>query len=250
MSLFSSSNPTFGADTFKGINPSRDHSDVMTVSGAINKIAVLGLLVFGGALYTWNSLIELNEMSLVMPYMLVGGLGGFAIAMIIIFKKQWSMYLAPIYCLFEGLFLGALSSVMELTFPGIVMQALLITFGVLFGMLLLYRLKIIKVTEKFKMVVSSATIGIALIYFVSFIGSFFNFNVPLIHSSGTFGIVFSLIVIVVAALNLAMDFNFIEEGAKSKAPKYMEWYSAFGLMVTLIWLYIEILRLLAKLKRR
>lgn len=250
MALISSSNPTLGADTFKNLNPSHDHSEVMTVSGAINKAAFLGLLVFGVALYAWNSLIDLQEMTMVQPYLLIGGIGGFITALIIIFKKTLSMYLAPVYAIFEGLFLGAVSSYMELMAPGIVGQALIVTFGILFAMLFLYRMKIIKVTEKFKMVVASATVGIALVYFISFIGSFFNFQVPLIHSSGLFGIGFSLFVIVIASLNLAMDFKFIEDGAEQKAPKYMEWYSAFGLMVTLIWLYLEVLKLLLKLRRR
>jgi uncharacterized YccA/Bax inhibitor family protein len=157
--------------------------------------------------------------------------------------------MATVYAALEGLFLGAISAYFEMAYQGIVTQAIILTMGVLFSLLALYKFRIIKVTENFKMIVVAATGGIALIYLVSFIGGFFGLNMPFIHEGGTFGIIFSVVVVIVAALNLVMDFDFIEEGSEKGAPKYMEWYAAFGLMVTLIWLYLEILRLLSKLRR-
>lgn len=222
----------------------------MTVEGTVNKVAFLGLIVFVAALYTWNTFMETRDITSIMPQMAIGGLGGFGVAFLLIFKKRLAKYLAPLYALLEGLFLGGLSAIMELKFPGIVLQALLLTFGILFSLLFLYRARIIRVTETFKKIVITATLGVGVVYLISFIGGFFGFEIPMIHSNGTWGIVFSLVVVAIASMNLVMDFDFIEEGARMHAPKYMEWYSAFGLMVTLIWLYIEILRLLAKLNSR
>jgi uncharacterized YccA/Bax inhibitor family protein len=159
-------------------------------------------------------------------------------------------FTAPIYALLEGLFLGGISAIFEAQYPGIVIQAVSLTFGTLFCLLLAYRSGIIKVTENFKLGVAAATGGIALIYLATLVLGLFGVRMPFIHESGLIGIGFSLFVVVIAALNLVLDFDFIESGAKSGAPKYMEWYAAFGLMVTLIWLYIEILRLLAKLRSR
>lgn len=249
MALFKSSNPSLKPDTFSNLVRTSD-GNAMSIEGTINKIAFLGLIVFASALYTWNLFEATQEMSEIIPYVSGGFIGGFVLALLIIFNKPMAKYLAPIYALLEGLALGALSAIMEFQFPGVVLQALLLTFGILFSLLFIYRLKIIKVTENFKLIVASATMGIALVYLVSWIGSFFGFEIAMIHSSGTWGIVFSLVVIVIAAMNLIMDFDFIEQGAKSNAPKYMEWYAAFGLMVTLVWLYIEVLRLLAKLNSR
>jgi uncharacterized YccA/Bax inhibitor family protein len=186
----------------------------------------------------------------VMPWMIGGAIGGFIVALITVFKKTWSPITAPIYALLEGLFIGGISSIFEAKYPGIVIQAVGLTFGTLFGLLVAYKTGFIKATENFKLGVVAATGGIALIYFVSFILGFFGVGVPFIHESGLMGIGFSLFVVVIAALNLVLDFDFIEHGAEHGAPKYMEWYAAFGLMVTLVWLYIEILRLLAKLRDR
>ena len=186
----------------------------------------------------------------VMPWMIGGAIGGFVVALITVFKKTWSPITAPIYALLEGLFIGCISSTFEARYPGIVIQAVGLTFGTLFGLLVAYKTGIIKATENFKLGVVAATGGIALIYFVSIILGFLGIGVPFIHESGLLGIGFSLFVVVIAALNLVLDFDFIEHGAEQGAPKYMEWYAAFGLMVTLVWLYIEILRLLAKLRDR
>jgi uncharacterized YccA/Bax inhibitor family protein len=179
-----------------------------------------------------------------------GFIGGFIVAMVTVFKHAWAPYTTPLYAAFEGAALGGISFIFEQQYPGIVSQAIFLTFGTLGALLVAYRSGIIKATENFKLGVAAATGGIFLVYLLSFIVGFFGVEVPLIHSSGTFGILFSLFVVVIAALNLVLDFDFIEEGAERGAPKYMEWYGAFGLLVTLIWLYLEILRLLAKLQSR
>jgi len=180
----------------------------------------------------------------------VGAIGGLILAIATIMKKQWAPITAPIYAGLEGLFIGGISAFFELNYPGIVMQAIMLTFGTLAALLVVYKSGLISVTQNFRMGVAAATGGIFLIYMASFIMSFFGAGIPLIHSSGMFGIGFSLVVIVIAALNLVLDFDFIERGSQMGVPKYMEWYGAFALIVTLIWLYIEILRLLSKLRGR
>jgi len=185
-----------------------------------------------------------------MPYILGGAIGGLVFAIATIFKKEWAPVTAPMYALTEGFFLGAISAIFEHRFPGIVMQAVMLTFGTLFALLFAYRSGLIKATENFKLGVVAATGGIALVYLASIVLSFFDIRVPFIHESGVIGIGFSLFVVVIAALNLVLDFDFIESGVEQKAPKYMEWYGAFGLMVTLVWLYVEFLRLLSKLQSR
>jgi uncharacterized YccA/Bax inhibitor family protein len=182
--------------------------------------------------------------------MLGGLIGGFVMVLITVFKKEWSMVTTPIYALLEGLFLGGISAIFEAQYPGIVIQAIALTFGTMFCLLVAYTSRLIKVTQNFRLGIAAATGGIFLIYLVSFGLSFFGINIPYIHESGLVGIGFSLFVVVIAALNLVLDFDFIENGAERGAPKYMEWYGAFGLMVTLVWLYIEILRLLSKLRSR
>jgi uncharacterized YccA/Bax inhibitor family protein len=247
MALFKSGNPTLKENTFDDLQS--DSTEVMTLQGTVNKTAIMLLMLFASALYTWNMFMRTLEFSTVMPLFIVGLLGGFILSLIIVFKKNLSPYLAPPYAVLEGLFLGGLSAIMNHKFPGIVIQAMVLTFGIFGVLLLIYKLRIIRVTENFKLIVASATGGIALYYLASWILSYFNINLPFIHESGTAGIIFSLVVIVIASMNLVVDFDFIERGAEQRAPKYMEWYGAFGLLVTLIWLYIEILRLLSKLKR-
>ena len=170
--------------------------------------------------------------------------------MVTVFKQTLAPYTTPIYAALEGVALGGISVVFEARYPGIVSQAVFLTFGTLGALLMAYRSGVVKATENFKLGVVAATGGIALLYFLSFILGFFGMSVPLIHSSGTFGILFSLFVVVIAALNLVLDFDFIEKGVERGAPKHMEWYGAFGLLVTLVWLYLEILHLLAKLQSR
>jgi uncharacterized YccA/Bax inhibitor family protein len=183
---------------------------------------------------------------------MTGGLiGGFVIALVTIFKKEWSPVTAPVYALLEGLVLGGISAIFERSYPGVAIQAVGLTFGTLFVLLLAYKSGIVRATQGFKIGVIAATGGIAVFYLVEMVlNFFFHFQVPAINGSGPWGIVFSLFVVIIAALNLVLDFDLIESGVRMGAPKYMEWYGAFGLMVTLIWLYLEILRLLAKARRR
>lgn len=247
--MMRTSNPALNNNTFKSFTGSSiDTENQMTLQGTVNKIGILLVLVLAGALYTWKLFYQNPYQSTVMPWLWGGLISGFVLAMVTIFKPTWSPITAPLYALAEGLALGGISAFFELRYPGIVIQAVGLTFGTLFALLLVYKSGLIKVTENFKLGIIAATGGIALLYFVSFILSFFGIRIGFIHQGGILGIGFSLVVIVIAALNLVLDFDFIEKGAESRAPKYMEWYAAFGLMVTLIWLYIEILHLLAKLR--
>jgi len=251
-----SSNPALGGKTFEQYQPGIQSAGAMTINGTINKTLILLALVVIPAVYVWDMFYQsgidteggLQNASLM--YWLYGGLfGGLIFAFITIFKKTWAPFTAPIYAVLEGLFIGGISAIFEVQFSGIVFQAVALTFGTLFAMLVTYRLGLIKVTEKFKMGVVAATGAIFVVYLLSFVLSMFSVNVPFIHSGGTIGILFSLFVIVIAALNLVLDFDFIEKGVEHGAPKYMEWYGGFGLIITLVWLYIEFLRLLSKLRQ-
>jgi len=240
-------NPALNKNTFaKYMNREAYGHEAMSIDGTINKTFILFLLVIFTAAFSW-----LNLGAPYLPVLMIGSLiGGLIFAIITIFKKEWSPFTAPVYALFEGFFLGALSGFLNSVYPGIVIQAVGLTFGVLFVMLFLYKTKIIKVTEKFRMGIFAATGAVALIYLVSILLGFFGISVPLIYDNGLVGIIFSLVVVGIAAMNLVLDFDFIDRGANEKVPKFMEWYAAFGLMVTLIWLYIELLRLLSKLYSR
>jgi uncharacterized YccA/Bax inhibitor family protein len=244
------SNPVFTGTTYDVTGSRAGYGPSMTVAGTANKAGILLLLALSTAIYTWNQAISSHDPSSVGGYTMVGAVGGFIVAMITIFKKEWAGVTAPIYALLEGLFLGSISAMFELRFPGIAMQAVALTFGTCFAMLLAYRSGLIKATPKFQVGVIAATGGIALTYFASMILGLFHVQVPGIFGAGPIGILFSVGVVIVASLNLILDFNFIEQGARQNAPKYMEWYSAFGLMVTLVWLYLEILRLFSKLRDR
>ena len=243
-------NPALNAKAFAGFERISDTAQAMTIQGTVNKTALLTLLVLITSTWTWRLYYAAGNPAAVMPWVLGGAFGGLIVALITIFKKQWAPFTAPIYALVEGLFLGGISAIFEAQYPGIVIQAVSLTFGTLFCLLLAYRSGLIKVTENFRLGVAAATGGIALIYLATLALGLFGVRMPFIHESGLIGIGFSLFVVVIAALNLVLDFDFIENGAERGAPKYMEWYAAFGLMVTLIWLYIEILRLLAKLRSR
>jgi len=226
---------------------------LMTLNGTVNKTGTLLLLTVLTAAYSWS---QVDFGAGAQPggafnlYLWGGLIGGLVFAIATIIKKQWAPVTAPLYALFEGLFLGAVSAMYNYMYEGIVQQAVLLTFGTLLALLLAYRSGLIKATDKFKSGVIAATGGIALVYLASIVLGFFNIQIPLIHESGMMGIGFSLFVVVIAALNLVLDFDFIETGVEQRAPKYMEWYGAFGLMVTLVWLYIEFLRLLSKLQSR
>ena len=243
-------NPALGSKTYQNLAYAPGRAEAMTIAGATNKTLILLGLVVIAAAWTWHLFFTSKSPEIVMPWVLGGLVGGFIFALITIFKKTAAPVTAPIYAILEGLFLGGISAIMELEFPGIVLQAVGLTFGTLFCMLMLYKTGTIQVTEKFKMAVVAATGAVFLVYLTSLVLGLFGVRVPYIHEGGTIGIGFSLVVVGIAALNLVLDFDFIEQGEKVGAPKYMEWYGAFGLMVTLIWLYIEILRLLAKLRSR
>ena len=257
--MIRSGNPALKESTFldlgSGTVVSRD-AGAMTLNGTVNKTGILLLLSVLTAAFAWTQSVVTGPdgTAMVAPgvtiYALGGAIGGFILAMVTVFKKTWSPVTAPLYALVEGFFLGAISAVFELKYPGIVFQAVVLTFGTLGALLAAYRSGLIRATENFKLGVVAATGGIALVYLVSMGLRLFGKDIPLIHESGLVGIGFSLFVVVIAALNLVLDFDFIETGVEQGAPKYMEWYGAFGLMVTLVWLYLEFLRLLSKLQSR
>lgn len=248
-----SGNPALGQNTFLDIGSGRVVSgsdQAMSINGTVNKTGMLLLLIMISAMYTWSLYTGPESMSAITPLLLIGGIGGFIVALVTVFKKQWAPVTAPIYSLLQGLLLGGLSAMMEARFPGIVIQAVGLTFGTLGALLMAYRSGLIRATENFKLGVVAATGGIFLLYMVNIVMGFFGHSIGFIHESGWMGIGFSAFVVVVAAMNLVLDFDFIENGVESGAPKYMEWYGAFGLIVTLVWLYLEILRLLSKLQSR
>ena len=245
------SNPALSSKVFTGLEPT---TDTMSIQGTVNKTLILLLLVCVSAAWIWNRYYGAPEPSQALAdislWMIGGAIGGFIVALVTIFKKSWASVTAPIYALLEGLLLGGISATFEARYPGIVIQAVGLTFGTLFCLLVVYTSRMIKVTQNFRLGIVAATGGIALFYLVSLVLGMFGINIPLIHENGLIGIGFSLFVVVIAALNLVLDFDFIENAAAQGAPKYMEWYGAFGLIVTLVWLYIEILRLLSKLRSR
>ncbi len=250
MALFQSGNPTLSEKQFEKTLTSGT-GETMTVRGTMNKFGFLMLMVMAGAAFAWQ---WFDAGKNPMPLMLGGALGGLVVALVITFKKEWSGYLAPAYAILEGLFVGAISAYFNFIFqekyPGIITHAVLITFAVAASMYLLYTLRIIKVTDKLRSIIFVATASIAVFYLLTWIMSFFGIQFAFLTTGSTFGIIFSLVVIVIAALNLVLDFDMIEKGSEMGAPKYMEWYGAFGLLVTLVWLYLEILRLLAKMNSR
>ncbi|MCY1632874.1 MULTISPECIES: Bax inhibitor-1/YccA family protein [Marinifilum] len=252
MALTKSSNPVLSERIFQ-TSRAEVYGETMTINGTVNKIAMLLFFVVAAASFTWGmvSVTSTGEItSSVYPWMIGGAIGGLILALITVFKPKASPYTAPFYALFEGLFLGGISALMNAAYPGIVMQAVGLTFGVLFAMLFAYKTGLIKVTQKFKAGIVAATGGIMLFYLVTWIMNMFGIGNGFYYGSSLLSIGISLVIVVIAALNLVLDFDFIEKGAQSGAPKYMEWYGAFGLMVTLIWLYVELLRLLAKIANR
>ena len=244
------SNPALSSTTFSGLGRVARTEERMSIQGATNKALLLLLCVCITATFAWNIFFQSKNPAAVMPLVLVGAIAGFIVALVTIFKPVWAGVTAPIYALLEGLFIGGLSSIAEAQFPGIVIQAVGLTFGTCLALLLAYKSGMIRATEGFKRGIVAATGGIALFYLVSLILGLFGVHIPLVYGAGPVGIIFSLVVVTIAALNLVLDFDFIEQGAAQGAPKYMEWYGAFGLMVTLVWLYIEILNLLMKLRSR
>ena len=249
MSFFKSGNPTLSQKIFER-NLQAEDAGVMTERGTLNKFGFLFLLVIAGATFTWNAFYQGKN---VFPWACAAAFIGFIIALVLVFRPKLSPYLAPAYGLVEGVFVGGISAYYNYAFaetaPGIVMQAVGLTFGVVIAMFLLYNFRIIKATETFKSVVITATMGVAIFYLLAIGLRFAGIQMPLIHESSMMGIGFSIFVVALAALNLILDFDMIERGSAMGAPKYMEWFGAFGLLVTIVWLYIEVLRLLSKLRK-
>lgn len=254
MAFLKSGNPTlqeksYQGTIFQGISTGQE----MTVNGTMNKFGFLFLMMMGSTLFSWSQYYKGSDP---MPLMLLGVFGGLGLALVMMFKKQWSPYIAPAYAILEGLFVGSLSAYFDdafkKTYPGLVMQAVALTLVVTLVMYLIYRYRIIRVTEKFRSVIIIATISVGVFYLIQWIASLaFNAQIGAFTNAATpMGIGFSVLVVCLAALNLLLNFDMIEKGVEMKAAKYMEWYSAFGLLVTIVWLYLEILRLLSKLNSR
>lgn len=245
-----SSNPALITNPFSGFGVVSE-SNAMTIQGTINKSLILLLLVLLPAAFVWKQFYLAGQNPAAVQTWMIGGLiGGLLLSLATIFKKNWAPITAPLYAVAEGLFLGGMSGIFEKSYPGIVSQAVSLSIATLLIMLVAYQGGWIRPTERFKLGVVAATGAIALVYFVSIILGFFHINVPFITGTSIFSILFSLFVVGIAALNFILDFDFIAQGSRAGIPKYMEWYGAFALMVTLIWLYIEILRLLAKINDR
>jgi len=237
-----SGNPALNKNTFKNI--SNVSSDRMTIDGTVNKTTISLMILLFCAYYTYSTANT--------GFVMLGFIGGFITALVTIFKKNLSPYTVPLYAVFQGLALGGISAMYNHMYTGIVQQAIFLTFGIFSALLFAYKTKIIQPTENFKLGIFAATGGIAIVYLISFIMSFFGGGLSIMNpqNSSLISIGFSLFVVIIASLNLVLDFDFIEEAAENNVPKYMEWYASFGLLVTLIWLYLEILRLLAKLQSR
>jgi len=246
--MIKSSNPALGDKTFQNLQPALAAEGRMTINGTINKTLILLVLTLVPAAWVWDKFYK-GGAEAVSSWIMIAVIAGLVVAMATIFKKTWAPFTAPLYAVIEGVVIGGISAIAEAQFQGIVFQAASLTFGTLLALLVAYRTGVIKVTERFRLGVVAATGGIFVVYLISIVLGFFGINVPFIHSGGTIGILFSLFVVVIAALSLVRYFDFIERGSAEGAPKYMEWYGAFGLIVTLIWLYIEFLRLLTKLRQ-
>jgi len=243
-----SGNPVLPESTFTDVARRGGYAPPMTLGGVIHRSVLLLLLVAGVATGVWA--YASSNPGIIYPAIMAGAFGGFLLGIVTSFKRTWAPVTAPLYAALEGLFIGGFSLAMEQRFPGLVLQAVLLTFGVMFALLAAYQSRIIRPSETFKSVIVGATLGIAVVYLVSMVLQLFiHASIPLIHENGPIGIAFSLVVVGIAALNLVLDFDFIENGVAYGAPKWMEWYAAFGLTVTLVWLYIEVLRLLTKLRR-
>lgn len=231
------------------LSTSSERSSAMTRGGTAGKaLILLSLCVFSASL-TWSQVVGGNT-GIVMPALLVGGLGGFVLSLIVSFKPNTAPITAPLYAVLEGLFLGAVSAMYNLRSGGVAPQAVLLTFAVALGVFTLYRMNILRATENFRRIVVAATAGIALFYLLNFVLSLFSVNIGYSMSSSPIAIGINLIIAGVAAMNLVLNFDFIDEAVRSGAPKKMEWFGAFGLMVTLVWLYLELLRLLSRLQGR
>lgn len=245
-------NPTLNERTFGNFDAVERSRSVMTLQGTVNRTAMLLAITVLAACFTWWRTMPqgVPDPGQAQLWILGGAIGGLILALATIFKPAWSPFTAPLYAAAEGLFLGALSAMIEARYPGIVVQAVGLTFGTLACMLLAFTTGLIKVTEKLRSGIVAATGAVFLVYLVTFVLGFFSIEIPYIHGSGWIGVGFSLVVVVIAAFNLLLDFDLIDKGVRQGAPKFMEWYAGFALLVTLVWLYIEFLRLLSKLRSR
>jgi uncharacterized YccA/Bax inhibitor family protein len=241
-------NPGLNEKTFASLPRLGIGVEGMTLKGTIDKSFLLLIVLMATAFWPWSQMVN-GDAQTVYPTMLVGLAGGFVLALVISFKASLAPYLAIPYAALEGLFVGSLSAILEQRYRGIAIQAVGLTFGVLAVLLVAYRLHLIRVTAQFRAMVIGATGGIVLLYAAAWILGFFHISVPVLYAATPLGIGVSLVIVAVAALNLVLDFDLIERGVAGGAPKYMEWYSAFALLVTLVWLYIELLRLLSKVRR-
>jgi len=237
-----SGNPALNKNTFKGLHA--DNSQIMTIDGTVNKTSLALIILLFSSYYTYST----SNTS----FIFMGMIAGVILAIVTIIKKEWASITVPLYAICEGLALGGISAIYDNMYTGIVQQAIFLTFGIFIALLFAYKTKVIKATENFKLGVFAATGGIAIVYFISFIMSFFGSELSImnIQNASMVSIGFSFFVVIIASLNLVLDFDFIEEASEAGVPKYMEWYATFGLLITLIWLYLEILRLLAKLQSR
>jgi uncharacterized YccA/Bax inhibitor family protein len=240
-------NPAMGEAVYRRAGLAATPTQAMTIQGSVLKTAILVVILLATTAYTWSQAVA-GSTTLTYGLLIAGAIGGFITALVTIFIPKVSPFTAPVYAALEGLVLGAISAVFEAMYPGIVIQAVGLSVGVLAVMLFVYGTGIIRATEKFKIGVVAATGAVCLVYLVDIVLALFGIRLPFIHEAGPLGIGFSLVVVVIAALNLILDFDFIEQGARQQAPKYMEWYGGFSLLVTLVWMYLEILRLLAKLR--
>ncbi len=251
MAIFKSSNPALTEKAFTGSQLITRTGQTMTIRGTMNRFGFLMLMVMGGAYYTWSGFYKGQDVS---PYLWGGMIGGLIVAFVIIFKKEWAPFLAPLYGILEGLFIGAISAFFNNAFvesmPNIIVNAVGLTLGTALAMFLLYHFRAIKVTDKFRSMIVTATVGILIFYVITWVLRLFGVAVPFMHDSSLLGIGISLFVVGIASMNLLLDFDMIEKGAQHGAPKYMEWFGAFGLLVTLVWLYLEILRLLSRFANR
>ncbi len=247
MKFGTSSNPVLSKKLFLDRTYDDTYSESMTLNGTINKTIILTLLVIVGGTLTWKMVFSGVAVG---GFIAFGAIGGLIMALVTSFKPQWSAITAPIYALLEGLALGAISAMFDIVSSGIVMKAVLLTFTILFTMLFVYRTGIIKVTEKFKAGMAMAMGGVFMFYIASWILGMFGIQLVAFHEGGIIAILISLAIVVIASLVLLWDFNMIEEGVQAGAPKYMEWYGGFSLLVTLVWLYVELLRLVAMLTGR
>jgi uncharacterized YccA/Bax inhibitor family protein len=242
-----SSNPAMNPSVYERAGFVDVSTNAMTLGGTVIKTGILLIIMLVSAGITWTQVAN-GSLETAYGLMIAGVIGGLITSLITIFIPRCSPISAPIYAALEGLFLGALSAFIEMRYPGIALQALGLTASVLAIMLFVYGTGMIRATQKFRIGVVAATGAIFLVYLVSMVVSVFGGHVPYIHDAGPIGIIFSLVVVVIAALNLILDFDFIEQGVRHQVPKYMEWYGGFSLLLTLVWMYLEILRLLSKLR--